>query len=73
MNDKVQDPAIITRHSVVNFTYRIVNQQGDVAEQSDIPLEYIHGVDNQMFEKVEQALEGKTVGDTVEVQLPPDV
>jgi FKBP-type peptidyl-prolyl cis-trans isomerase SlyD len=67
MSDK-----IVTKHKVVSITYRILNEQGELVEQSDIPIDYVHGTDNDMFAKVEQALEGKTVGDTVEVELPPD-
>lgn len=72
MSKNTETRAVITRHSVVNISYRIVNEQGEVAEQSGIPIEYIHGIDNQMFAKVEQALEGKTAGETVEVSLPPE-
>ncbi|KPJ95345.1 MAG: peptidylprolyl isomerase [Gammaproteobacteria bacterium SG8_11] len=63
---------IVTKHKVVSITYRILDEQGQLVEQSDIPIDYIHGADNDMFAKVEQALEGKTVGDTVEVVLPPE-
>ena len=40
-------------------------------EHSDVPMEYIHGVSGTLYPKVEQAMEGKTAGDTVEVALPP--
>ena len=63
---------IVTKHKVVSITYRILDEKGEVVEQSDIPIDYIHGTENDMFAKVEQALEGKTVGDTVEIVLPPE-
>ena len=63
---------IVAKNKVVSITYRILDEQGELVEQSDIPVDYIHGGDNDMFPKVEQALEGKTVGDSVEVLLPPD-
>lgn len=63
---------IIEKNKVVAMTYRIIDESGNVAEQSDIPVEYIHGVSDTMFEKVEQALLGKQVGDTVEVELSPE-
>ena len=62
----------VTKNQVVSITYRILDDKGEVVEQSDIPVDYIHGVKNEMFKKVEQALEGKQVGDTVEVVLSPD-
>ena len=63
---------IVTKHKVASITYRIFDENKEVVEQSDIPVDYIHGTDNDMFAKVEQALEGKTVGDSVEVVLPPE-
>ncbi len=63
---------IVAKNKVVSITYRILDEQGELVEQSDIPVDYIHGSDNDMFAKVEQALEGKTVGDTVAVVLPPE-
>ena len=63
---------IVAKNKVVSITYRILDEQGELMEQSDIPIDYIHGTDNDMFAKVEHALEGKAVGDTVEVVLPPE-
>ena len=48
----------ITKNKIVSFTYTIIDQNGDLFEQSDLPLEYIHEGKNDMFEKVEDALEG---------------
>ena len=62
----------IEKCKVVSFTYQIIDGHGKLFEQSDIPLEYIHGKDNEMFVKVEQALEGKRPGDSVEVTLNPE-
>lgn len=62
----------IEQNRVVTMTYRIVDECGDVAEQLDMPVEYLHGVSQNMFAKVEQALVGKKPGDTVEVELTPE-
>ncbi len=62
----------VKKNKVVSVTYSIVDEQGEVLEQSDIPVDYLHGVDGKLFPKVEQALEGRAVGDSVEVTLPPD-
>lgn len=61
----------VTKQKVVNFTYVILDENRSVQEQSDIPMSYLHGVDGKMFEKVEAELEGKKVGDVVEVTLEP--
>jgi FKBP-type peptidyl-prolyl cis-trans isomerase SlyD len=62
----------IRKNKYVTFNYRILDVNQQVVEQSDIPMEYLHGVDGKMFEKVEQAMEGKNSGDQVKVTLSPD-
>jgi len=62
---------VINKHKVVTFTYNISYDDGAVAEQSDFPMEYMHGVENDMFPKVEAALDGKSTGDSIEVSLEP--
>jgi FKBP-type peptidyl-prolyl cis-trans isomerase SlyD len=57
---------------MVSLTYTLRNQRGEVFEQTDMPVSYLHGHDSGLFEKVERALEGKRVGDRVEVSLGPD-
>ena len=63
---------IVGRDKVVTFTYSISDESGEILEQSDIPINYVHGGKHDLFEKVEQALEGSVVGDTVEVTLTPE-
>ena len=60
------------KDKVVTFTYSILDESGEILEQSDIPINYVHGGKHDLFEKVEQALEGSAVGDTVEVTLTPE-
>jgi FKBP-type peptidyl-prolyl cis-trans isomerase SlyD len=60
------------KDKVVTFTYSISDETGEILEQSDIPINYVHGGKHDLFEKVEQALEGSVVGDTVEVTLTPE-
>lgn len=61
----------ITRHKVVYLTYTIWDQAGSLFEQYDAPVGYVHGADGPLFAKIERALEGRRVGDTVEVVLAP--
>jgi FKBP-type peptidyl-prolyl cis-trans isomerase SlyD len=63
---------IVGQHKVVSFTYSIVDASGETIEQSDLPISYVHGGKHDLFEKVEQALDGSVVGDTVEVELSPE-
>lgn len=64
--------AIVARNKAVYLTYSIVTEEGDVYEQSDLPIGYVHGADSGLFEQVEDALEGAKVGDRVEVTLAPE-
>jgi len=62
----------VEKNNVVSVTYSILDDQGQVLEQSDVPVDYLHGVDERLFPQVEQALEGKQVGDSVDVTLAPE-
>jgi len=63
---------VVGKQKVVSITYSIVSDGGEVLEQSDIPVSYAHGGVNQMFPDVETALEGRAVGDSIQVVLPPE-
>lgn len=62
----------VAKHKAVYITYSIVDSVGNVFEQMDMPVGYIHRADSGIFEKVEDALEGCGVGDHVEVELTPE-
>lgn len=62
---------VVRRNVVVYLTYTIWDGQGRLFEQYDLPVAYVHGVNGPLFEKIEAALEGKRIGDRVEVTLPP--
>jgi FKBP-type peptidyl-prolyl cis-trans isomerase SlyD len=62
----------VRRNQVVYFTYRIVDADGRLHEQIDLPVGYVHGVDSPLFPQIEAALEGRRVGDAVAVTLAPE-
>ena len=62
----------IESNKVVSLTYSILDEKGEVLEQSNLPISYIHGGHSDLFEKLERALAGKTVGDEVSVTLSPE-
>lgn len=66
MSDKVE------HQKVVSFTYQLLDEQGMVQEQSDLPMSYVHGVDDRVFPEIVEAMEGKKIGNEVEVTLPPE-
>ncbi len=61
----------ITKGKQVELNYTIQDQTGEIIEHSSLPVNYIHGEKSGLFEKIEQALENKQVGDMVEVLLSP--
>lgn len=62
----------VEKNKVVSFTYSIMNEKGKVEEQSDIPMEYVHGADDRVFPLVVEAMEGAKIGDTKEIILTPE-
>jgi len=62
----------LRKKKYVSFTYRILDENENVVEHSDVPMDYQHGVKNDIFEKVENALTGKKIGDQIKVTLNPN-
>lgn len=65
--------AKVSRGKVVSVTYTIRDQADDnLLEAVEIPVDYLHGGRTGLYEKIEAALEGKAVGEGVEVLLTPE-
>ena len=62
----------IAKNTVVSLKYQLFGTDGQLIEQTDEPVEYLHGGYGNMFPAVEKALEGKNVGETCRVRLTPD-
>lgn len=61
----------ITRNKAVQFTYTISDDEGNVVEQVDLPVNYVHGASNMgLIEQIERAMEGSVVGQSIEVEIP---
>jgi len=63
--------SVVEKNKVVSLTYVLHNQSGEIFEYTDLPVTYVHGGNSDLFEKIEQTLEGHKVGDKVEVELSP--
>ena len=63
---------IVEDNNVVSFTYSIVDDSGELLEQSDLPISYVHGGKHDLFDKVVQALDGSVIDDSVEVSFTPE-
>lgn len=63
---------VVSKNKAVFFTYSITDESGEIDEQIDLPIGYIHGVDSDIIQKIEAAMDGCTIGDKVEVMLSPE-
>jgi FKBP-type peptidyl-prolyl cis-trans isomerase SlyD len=63
--------AVVAKNKVVSLIYVVRNEKGEIFEYRDLPVSYVHGSGADLFPKIEQALEGRAVGDRVAVQLTP--
>jgi FKBP-type peptidyl-prolyl cis-trans isomerase SlyD len=62
----------IVKDSVVTLSYEVTDPDGNVLDAGEGPLIYLHGGYDDVFEAIELALQGKSVGDTVTVKMQPD-
>ena len=63
---------LISAGMLVALTYRIEDGQGNILEQTDIPVSYIHGGQTELIGGMGAAVDGRREGDEVELILGPD-
>jgi FKBP-type peptidyl-prolyl cis-trans isomerase SlyD len=61
----------IGKDTIVSLSYEVTDTDGTVFDAGEEPLIYLHGGYGDVFEAIEHALEGKSVGDTVIIKLQP--
>ena len=61
----------IVKDCVVTVNYEVTDTDGIVLDAGEEPLMYLHGGYDDVFVAIEQALQGKSVGDTVTLKLQP--
>ena len=61
----------VAANTVVSLRYELLDSQGELIEKTDAPIEYLHGGYDGIFALVEQALQGKSVGESCDVYLQP--
>jgi len=62
----------IKKDTVVSLTYELLDAEGGTIEKTDAPIEYLHGGYDGIFPQVENALVGKSSGESCRVRLEPD-
>lgn len=62
----------ITQNTAVTLNYTMFSAEGEVIDQNQQPIVYLHGGYDNILPAVEAALDGKAVGDKVSVTLAPE-
>ncbi len=62
----------ISKNKFVSLVYTITDEEDNILERIDMPIQYIQGVKSQVIEKIETALDGHQVGDLVHVTVSPE-
>ncbi|WP_126445369.1 FKBP-type peptidyl-prolyl cis-trans isomerase [Sulfuricystis multivorans] len=61
----------IAPNTVVTLAYRVTDPDGELIDPGERPIVYLHGGYDDIFPRIEQALQGKETGDSVQVKLQP--
>ncbi|MGE5386890.1 MAG: FKBP-type peptidyl-prolyl cis-trans isomerase [Betaproteobacteria bacterium] len=62
----------VAKNTVVTLDYNVVDSDGNVVDEGREPLVYLHGGYDDIFTRIEEALQGKKIGESVQVKLQPD-
>lgn len=62
----------VTQNTLVYITYSILDARGMVVEQHDIPVGYVQGANSGILPAIEAAVEGRKIGDRLEIALTPE-
>jgi FKBP-type peptidyl-prolyl cis-trans isomerase SlyD len=62
----------IVKDTVVSLHYKMTNQDGDVMDETETPISYLHGGYDGIFPTVEEALHEKEIGHTLTLLMEPE-
>ena len=62
----------VAKNSVITLDYHVTDPDGEVVDEGREALVYLHGGYDDIFPKIEEALQGKAIGESVQVKLQPD-
>lgn len=62
----------VAKNTVVTLDYNVTDSDGVLVDAGKEPLVYLHGGYDDIFPKIEEAVQGRTIGETVQVKLQPD-
>ena len=62
----------VAKNSVITLDYHVTDPDGEIVDEGREPLIYLHGGYDDIFPLIEEALQGKKIGESVQVKLQPD-
>jgi len=62
----------VSANTVVTLQYRVTDPEGQLMDPGESPLVYLHGGHGDLFAPLEAALDGLSIGASVEVPLTAD-
>jgi len=62
----------VAKNTVVTLSYQVTDSDGNLVDAGEQPLVYLHGGYDGIFPVLEEALQGRIVGDKLDVKLQPD-
>ncbi|SCZ85465.1 FKBP-type peptidyl-prolyl cis-trans isomerase [Nitrosomonas mobilis] len=62
----------IEKNTVVSLNYRMLNREGQIVEEAETPISYLHGGYDGIFPAVEEALHEKEVGHSLSILMEPE-
>lgn len=68
----IPDIMKITENTAVSLNYTMFDDAGKIIDKNEEPIVYLHGGYDNILPAVEEALEGKAVGDTISVTMAPE-
>jgi FKBP-type peptidyl-prolyl cis-trans isomerase SlyD len=62
----------IAKNTIVTLGYRVTDSDGNLVDAGEQPIVYLHGGYDGIFPRIEEALQGKAVGEAIELKLQPE-
>lgn len=62
----------IARNTVVTLNYTVTDTDGNSVDEGKAPIVYLHGGYGGIFDRIEEALQGKAAGESLIVKLEPE-
>ena len=62
----------VAKNTIVTLDYNVTDPDGELIDAGKEPLVYLHGGYDDIFPMIEEALQGKKVGESITVKMQPD-